>query len=265
MKRIELNQNNYLIVYRTPEHMPLNRYSKFQKYLLLKTGVGSDMQSIANHFNTWFTLNAHGKHEESRTEAENLYYNFFSILQEVDYEDLSFVCLINSINGKPLIDISNENLVAVIKWLSDNGMTKEMVSLQVEDTRSAILRDLRLYFPKFYPDTDDMQYFAKRKQNLMATAEKLIQQLESDDFSYDDEIRKLLDEISLYFIDLNKPKNFDSEDPDNCVVKLDAQFEQLRSMLEGNGTSTKDLTLIEFYSRLEYIRKSNKPVKEKNT
>lgn len=265
MKRIEINPTNYIIKYRTPEHAPLKRYAKFQKYLLLKTGVGSDMQSIASHFNNWFTLNAHGKHEESRLEAENLYYNFFAILQEVDYEDLAFACMIHSINGVPLNDVSSDNLVSVISWLSDNGMTKAMVSEEVEDTRSAILKDLRVYFPKFYPDTDDVQYFAKRKQNLMATADKLLQQLESEDFTFDDEIKKLLDDISLYFVELNKPKSFDSEDQNNAVVKLDSQFEQLCSMIESNGTNTRELTLIEFYSRLEYIRKSNKPAKEKNT
>lgn len=265
MKRINLNEKNYIIKYRKAEETPLKRYSKFQKYLLYKTGVGCDMPSIASHFNSWFTLNAHGKHEESRTEAENLYYNFFSILNEVDYEDLAFASMIYSINGVPVTDLSEENLNDVIQWLSDNGMTKEKVSEEVDDTRSAILSDLQVYFPKFFPDTDDMQFYQQRKRELLLKAEKIIQQLESEDFTFDDEIQKLLNDITLFFIDLNKPKKFTPDDVENAAVKMDSSFEQLCSMVEMNGAKTHNFTLIEFYSRLEYLRKANKPAKEKNT
>lgn len=265
MKRIQINEKNYIIKYRNADSTPLKRYAKFQKYLLYKSGIGSDMPSIANHFQTLFGLIAHDKKEESRKEAENLYYNFFAILQEVNYTDLAFCTLIYSINGVPLTDLSEENLESVIQWLSDNGMTKELCSEEVEDSRQSLLKDLQMFFPKFYTEVEDLQYYSKRKQELLVRAEKILQQIENESEEYDDEIKRILDEIAVWFIDMNKPKDFDVDSPENCVIKLESNFEQLCSMIESNGSTTKDLTLLEFYSRLEYIRKSNKPETPKNT
>lgn len=261
MKRIELDNQNYIIKFSKADELPLKRYAKFQKYLLYKTGVGSDIESVSSHFQTLHSLLAHEKIEESRKEAENLHYNFYSILQEIDYEDLAFSCLIFSVNGDKLTDFSEESLMDVISWMSDNGMTKEMVSSEVDDTRAKILVDLKAYFPKFYPESDDLTFFQKTKQKLMLTADKILSQIENEDQHIDDKILDLLNEISLFFVEMKKPKNFNQGEPDNCIVKLDSQFEMLCSMIESNGGQPKDFTLIEFYSRLEFIRRSNEASK----
>lgn len=261
MKRTELNEQNYFITYNKADELPLKRYAKMQKYLLYKTGVGSDIESVGEHFQKLHGFINHQMMEDIEKEAENLHYNFFSILQEVSYIDLAFVNMIYSINGELLTDISEENLLRIIDWLSNNGMTHEMVSQQIQDTRSSIIKDLKLYFPKFYPESEDYTFFQKTKQRLMLTADKILAEIEGNAKATDDEILRLLHEISLFFTEMNKPKNFNPEESDNCIIKLESHFESLCSMIESNGgSSPKDFTLIEFYSRLEFIRKSNEPL-----
>lgn len=262
MKRIELENDNYIIKYENAEELPLRRNSKFQKYLLLKSGVGCTIQDVGNHFQNLHGFIAYDKKEEAKKEAENLHYNFFSILNEIEYNDLAFASLIFSINGEKLNDISEENLNKVIDWLSDHGMTKKLVSEEVDDTKERIVNDLKLYFPKFFPESSDFTYFAKIKQGIDASAQKILQQIENESGEVDQEIIKMLDQISKWFVDIKSAKNFTANDPNNCIVKSETSFEELCALVESKGASNpKDFTLIEFYSRLEYIRKSTETEK----
>lgn len=256
MRKISINETDHILIYGNAQEMVLKRYAKFQKYLLYKTGIGSDIESVTNHFQNLHSFIAHDMKAELKKEAENLHYNFYMILQEMDYEDLAFAVSIHSINGELLTDISEENLIDVVNRLSDMGMTKELLTETVEEIKKKILNDLKLYFPHFYTDSDDITFYQKIKQRIMLTAD-LIESGEEPD-----EIVKKLHDISRFFADLRKPNNFRTDEHDNCTVVLESNFESLCSMIEANGhTDAKNMTLIEFYSRLEFMRKSNEAAK----
>jgi len=70
-------------------------------------------------------------------------------------------------------------------------------------------------------------------------------------------VSNLLDKINKYFIELYKPKRFRPGHPDNAIIALELYYEELCSLLENNGTpGPKNLTLFEFYARLNYLKKT---------
>lgn len=69
-------------------------------------------------------------------------------------------------------------------------------------------------------------------------------------------LRKQIRDIELWQLQLQTPKNFDNQDPENLVIQREKSFENICATLEDLGvTNPKRLTVFEFYSRLEYYKK----------
>jgi hypothetical protein len=70
----------------------------------------------------------------------------------------------------------------------------------------------------------------------------------------------LIKTIDDWKLSLMTPKNLDSHDPDNFILKIERSFENLCGTLEDLGVSNpKRLTVFEFYSRIDFYRKKLKP------
>jgi hypothetical protein len=121
------HEGHELKMYNSAEELPIKRYSKFQRYNILESGVGSDIESIGSHFGKMFEFLNYKMNEEALQEAKNLYYNFFLILQEVNLPGLAFCCLLHSIDGEPLYDLSEDNLKAVCDRLDKIGITQASI------------------------------------------------------------------------------------------------------------------------------------------
>jgi len=123
MKIIEIGEHK-INIWASAKEMPTSRYMTFQKYLLMDSGIGDTMESVNNHFNKLHTFLAHSKIEDAKKEAENLHFNFYSILNEVDYQSRAFACMVHSINDELKTDYSDEALGETLKQLSDLGLTR---------------------------------------------------------------------------------------------------------------------------------------------
>ena len=81
-------------------------------------------------------------------------------------------------------------------------------------------------------------------------------ELEQGDETVLTELYKIRD----YFLGSMTPKNFDPFDSGNDIIKHDKEFEAMCSSMEEAGMNeAKNLTVFEFYSRIEYFEKKNKP------
>lgn len=135
MKKINLFGINEFELYTTAEQLPAVRYKDFQKFLLLDSGVGSDMESINARFSNFLTFQANKRYDEATREAENLYYTFYAISQGLNYRQLAFGALVHSINGVPVTDNSTENIKVIIEQLSGMGLTQYHVDEHVNDVK----------------------------------------------------------------------------------------------------------------------------------
>lgn len=126
---LELTKGDHKIrLYASAEELPIKRYSKFQKYALIESGIGADIAAIGKHFGKLFEFLTFKMQEESLSEAKNLYYTFFSMLEELNVPGLAFACLVHSIDGEPLTDLTEENLLRVVETLSGFGISQKDVA-----------------------------------------------------------------------------------------------------------------------------------------
>lgn len=114
-------------VFASAEELPIKRYSKFQKYSLLETGIGSNMESIGAHFGKLFEYLGYQMNAEALQESKNLYYNFHLMLEEVNIESMAFACLIHSMDGTEITDTSEDGLKVIVELLSEYGLTQKEV------------------------------------------------------------------------------------------------------------------------------------------
>lgn len=70
------------------------------------------------------------------------------------------------------------------------------------------------------------------------------------------ELLQLIDQIDRWQLALIAPKNFDSNDVENYIKKIELSFETLCASLEDLGVRDPgSLTVFQFYSRLLYFEK----------
>jgi len=106
-----------ITLYSSIKEMPIKLYNLTQRYLLQDMGIGSDMNSIDEHFRSLDAFLAAGKNEDAQKERENMRFNFYTMLEQVNYKSLTFGCHIFSVNGVEVTDRSEEAITALLDTL----------------------------------------------------------------------------------------------------------------------------------------------------
>lgn len=233
-------------IYRSSEEMPITKYAKFQKYLIIDSGIGDNLEATGSHLSKLFEFLTYRLVDEAIQETKNLYYNFFILFEETPIKGMAFACMVHSINGVEVKDLSEDGLKATVKILSDAGITYQDVRLYTDDLKKKIHSELKRYAPNYFNDTDTIEFFANLKKKILEI-EKEILTGKSDLF-----------EVNRYFAEFSKPKDFDDDSPENEIIKVERHFEYLCAILESNGVANaKELNVSQFYIRLEYFKKLN--------
>ena len=116
MKEVKLHGHKVRL-YQSIEELPMARFHKYNKFLLLDAGIGSDIQDFDNHIERVVKYIRKGENENAAKEMENMRLNVYVILQEQNVRDMSFACLVESIDDKPCDDLSEEGLTDILKTL----------------------------------------------------------------------------------------------------------------------------------------------------
>ena len=115
-----------VLLYADIDQLPADRFSKVNKYWMLNDELGSSFEDIDRIHITRIALSLHDKAKAKKV-LDNLRVLIYNIINEVNPESLAFACLIHSIDGVELTDLSDENLKRVIKYLSEKGLTVDIV------------------------------------------------------------------------------------------------------------------------------------------
>lgn len=116
MKTITLN-NKKLEVYDSVDELPIVNFQRFNKYVLIDSGLGSDMDSVDRHIINIAKLLQSDK-EKALIELQNLRQNFAMIISNISPKHLSFMALVKSIDGKDITDWSDEKLTTLLAELN---------------------------------------------------------------------------------------------------------------------------------------------------
>lgn len=236
-----------LEIYDSIEDMPARRFNAFNRYLMLDAGIGSDLSTVNEHIHKIEAFLANGKQDLAKRQLKNLRQSLFQVVEGMNLKHLSFIVLIKSINGKPMNDLSDDN----IKFLYDklNCASKSWFDKLVDYLKKKVETELKQYFPEYINIAVENEYFSKMKHRAKLQLYTILK----DEDNYD-KIR----EIDNFLYTLVKPIRIEGRE--SLEVKNIKDFEEMALMLrEGlNFEVTDETTVVQMYTALQRLKKKYK-------
>jgi hypothetical protein len=250
MREVELNKHR-VKVYDSIDELPIVRFHKYNRFLLVDAGIGSDISDFDSHIERVVRYIRNKDNENAAKELENLRQNVYMILSGQSIRDLSFACLIAEIDGKKYEDLSPEGLQKVLELLG--GTARKVMTDEYQAVKKKIDEELILYFPSLFNDVQTREYYDTLKMLAVAQLEGIIEERE------DKEKEERLRERLVLF---QKPKVYTGHD--GLEVKHDKEFETMcLTITSETGRDAKAMTTLEFYNAYEYLREKSRKAQNK--
>ena len=238
-----------VIMYDTIDELPIVRFHKYQKLLLIDAGVGSDIVAFDQRTEKMRRYLMDGKIDHAKQELENLRQSVFMIQNEISPKHRAFAVLVAKIDGRECNDLTDDALARLTKELND-APEKELTA-QLEAVKKKIDEELRIYFPALFGDSQVKEYYDLLKKRTLALLQNIVDGVDRPDET--PEIEKLTTALITY----SNPKSFTGSE--SAEIQFDRQFENLCLVLsEQLHVKPKEYTVLEFYNAFDFVQERAK-------
>lgn len=235
-------------LYDAIEELPMRRFHKYNKMLLVDSGIGSDMADFDRHIEKIIAYCKSKNPELAAVELDNMRQNVYYIQTGLSPRHMAFAVLVKSIDGKPCEDISDEGLQKTVAMFADVPIVE--IAAQNGTVKKKIDDELQLYFPKVFDDASVKEYYDELRRRTLLVLDAVIN-------GEDERKAAELDRVTMELLLYNKPRSFGGSE--NMEVKYDKQFERMCLMLSQYlNIDPKCYTVLEYYNAFEYIREEIK-------
>jgi hypothetical protein len=236
-----------LLLYTDIDQLSAERFSKINKYWMLDDELGNSFEDIDKIHITRILLSLDDK-DKARRVVDNLRVLIHNIINEVNPESLAFMCLIHSIDGEELIDLSEDNLKAKLKLLSDRGLMYVELKKKTKEIREGIYAELESFFPEIFTNVLSVAFWSKIKQRTLKILEGI-----AENKNVDEEILS----GDRYFATLIKPKKLTGRYTDE--IRYEHGFESNCIVLSKFiNQPVKTLNTKEYFSLIQFYNEQQK-------
>lgn len=252
MKQVQLNGHSVRI-FDSIDELPIVRFHKYNRMILVDAGIGSDISDFDAHIERVVRYIRKGDNDSAAKELDNLRQNVYMIMQGQSVNDLSFACLVESIDGEACEDLSPEGLQKIVDTLG--GVTRKELADAYQSAKKKIDEELALYFPSLFDDVTTREYYDILKR---LTVTNLTRIAEGDS----DERRQKAEELRERLVLFQKPKVFTGHD--GLEVRHDKEFETMcLAITKETGRDAKGMTVLEYYNAYEYLQEKARKTQNK--
>ena len=121
------------------EELPIVRFHKYQKLLLIDAGVGSDIAAFDQRIERVRRFLAAAKPDNAQQELENLRQCVYMIQNGISPQHRAFAVLVTKIDGQECNDLSDDALNAITETLKDAPVKD--VAAQLEAAKKKLTRN----------------------------------------------------------------------------------------------------------------------------
>lgn len=236
-------------MYDTIDELPIVRFHKYQKLLLIDAGVGADITAFDQRIEKTRRFLMDGKVDKAQQELDNLRQSVFLIQSEINPKHRAFAALVTKIDGRDCDDITDDGLAKLTETLNDAPESE--LTAQLEAVKKKIDAELRLYFPGLFADSEIKEYYDLLKKRTLAVLANIVAGIGNPDTT--PEIEKLTTALITY----SNPKSFAGSD--GVEIQFDRQFENLCLVLsEQLHVKPKDYSVLEFYNAFDFVKERAK-------
>ena len=108
-----------VVMYDTIDELPIVRFHKYQKLLLIDAGIGSDIVAFDQRTEKLRRYLMDGKFDNAKQELENLRQSVFMIQNEISPKHRAFAVLVAKLDGRECNDITDDALLRLTAELND--------------------------------------------------------------------------------------------------------------------------------------------------
>ena len=241
MKTISL-ANRTIKLYDSIDEMPIENFQRYNKYVIIDAGLGSDIDSVDEHIVQVAKLINAGDKKKAMQELQNMRQNLHMIVSSISPKYMAFAALIYSIDEKKIenqSDTSLQELLSDLKELEHGSILNILYEL-----KKKLSTELETYFPDNFDSAKEKMIYEKIKQRTILQLKGII---EDKDYAKD------IADIDMSLLKSYKPGSFSGKD--SFELKYNKQFESL-CMLIGQkaNLNAKQMTVLQFYTTVNNIK-----------
>lgn len=121
--------------YSSAETMPIMRYQKFNKYLMIDNEVGSTIGDYDKRMSKAIQFVHSDMKTEALKELENNRQNVFHCLSEYSPKNKAIAILVKKIGNREYTSIDSDTLDEIEQKLDEIGFTKKMMDETISDIK----------------------------------------------------------------------------------------------------------------------------------
>lgn len=241
MKNLLIN-NKIIQVYDSIDEMPIINFQKYNKYLLIDSGIGSDADDIDAHIIKIAKFIKANNSKKALQELQNMRQNMYMVNNEISPKYLAFAALIHSIDGKEVNDLSDDGLKKLLEDLKNIKHSKVIDFLLW--LKKKVTNELETYFPGDFVNPKEKEAYDKLKNRTLLVLDTIIN---------DNDNTEQIELIDTMMLNMHTPKAFIGSD--SVEVKYDKQFESTCLLIaQKTSMDAKKMTVLQFYNAIDNIK-----------
>ena len=241
MKNLIVNKK-VVRVYDSIDEMPIINFQKYNKYLLIDSGIGSDADDIDAHITRIARFIKSNNAKKALQELQNMRQNMYMVNNEISPRYLAFAVLIHSIDGKEINDLSDDglkNTLAELKRIKHSTIINFLIWL-----KKKVTTELEIYFPGDFISSKEKDAYDKLKQRTLLVLDSIMNGTNNSE---------QIETIDIIMLNMHSPKSYIGSE--SVEVKYDKQFESTCLLIaQKTSMDAKKMTVLQFYNAVDNIK-----------
>lgn len=241
MKNLTVNKKT-VRVYDSIDEMPIINFQKYNKYLLIDSGIGSDVDDIDAHIARIAKFIKSNNAKKALQELQNMRQSMYMVNSEISPKYLAFAALIHSIDGEEVSDLSDDglkNVLAKLKEIKHSKIIDFLVWL-----KKKVTTELEIYFPGDFVSPKEKDAYDKLKQRTLFVLDSMINGTDNSE---------QIETIDIVMLNMHSPKSYIGSE--SVEIKYDKQFESTCLLIaQKTSMDAKKMTVLQFYNAVDNIK-----------
>lgn len=241
MKNLTVNKKT-VRVYDSIDEMPIINFQKYNKYLLIDSGIGSDVDDIDAHIARIAKFIKSNNAKKALQELQNMRQSMYMVNSEISPKYLAFAALIHSIDGEEVNDLSDDglkNVLAKLKEIKHSKIIDFLVWL-----KKKVTTELEMYFPGDFVNPKEKDAYDKLKQRTLFVLDSMINGTDNSE---------QIETIDIVMLNMHSPKSYIGSE--SVEIKYDKQFESTCLLIaQKTSMDAKKMTVLQFYNAVDNIK-----------
>ena len=236
-------------MYDAIDELPVIRFHKYQKMLLVDAGIGADIAAFDHRIERTRRFLMAQKYDMAQRELDNMRQTVYLVQSELNPAHRAFAALVTKVDTKDCDDLTDDGLAAVTEMLKDSPIKE--ITAQLEAVKKKIDEELMLFFPSLFNDSEVKEYYDILRKRTIEVLNNIV--AGKKDPRKGVEIEKLTTALMTY----SHPKLFRGSE--SVEIQFDRQFENLCLVLsEQLHVEPKKYTVLEFYNAFDFVQERAK-------